>query len=141
MTERLAPPLLEARGTWVRGAASPSPAAVRPQRPLRAAHPRDPARVRAPKPGHLLRLARWRDAVTRTDGDGGAGRGQDPTAGEVVADQTFVALAGRPWMNETLGCRPLRLVTLIAAASAKVRLVLEPRGTLDCRCEHESQSL
>jgi hypothetical protein len=58
-----------------------------------------------------------------------------------VADQTFMALAGRPWMDETPGCRPLTLVTLIAAASAKVRLALEPRGTLDCRCEHESQSL
>ena len=57
------------------------------------------------------------------------------------AGQTFMALAGRPWMDETPGCRPLTLVTLIAAASAKVRLALEPRGTLDCRCEHESQSL
>ena len=52
-----------------------------------------------------------------------------------------MALAGRPWMDETPGCRPLTLVTLIAAASAKVRLALEPRGTLDCRFEHESQSL
>ena len=58
-----------------------------------------------------------------------------------AADQTFMALAGRPWMDETPGCRPLTLVTLIAAASAKVRLALEPRGTLDCRYEHESQSL
>jgi hypothetical protein len=55
--------------------------------------------------------------------------------------KTFMALAGRPWMDETPGCRPLTLVTLIAAASAKVRLALEPRGTLDCRYEHESQSL
>jgi hypothetical protein len=59
----------------------------------------------------------------------------------VSIGQTFMALAGRPWMDETPGCRPLTLVTLIAAASAKVRLALEPRGTLDCRCEHESQSL
>jgi hypothetical protein len=50
-----------------------------------------------------------------------------------------MALAGRPLMDETPDCRPLTLVTLIAAASAKVRLALEPRGTLDCRCEHESQ--
>jgi hypothetical protein len=59
----------------------------------------------------------------------------------VVAGQTFMALAGRPWMDETRGRRPLTPVTLIAAASAKVRLALELRGTLDCRVEHESQIL
>jgi hypothetical protein len=52
-----------------------------------------------------------------------------------------MALAGRPWMDETRGRRPLTPVTLIAAASAKVRLALELRGTLDCRVEHESQIL
>ena len=52
-----------------------------------------------------------------------------------------MALVGRPWMDETRGRRPLTLVTLIAAASAKVRLALELRGTLDCRYEHESQIL
>ena len=57
------------------------------------------------------------------------------------AGQTFMALAGRPWMDETRGRRPLTPVTLIAAASAKVRLALELRGTLDCRDEHESQIL
>ena len=55
--------------------------------------------------------------------------------------QTFMALVGRPWMDETRGRRPLTLVTLIAAASAKFRLALELRGTLDCRYEHESQIL
>jgi hypothetical protein len=39
------------------------------------------------------------------------------------------------------GRRPLTLVAVIAAASAKPRLALELRGTLDCRYEHESQIL
>src|SRR4026207_69844 len=33
------------------------------------------------------------------------------------------------------------LVALIAAASAKIRLAVEPGGTLDCRCEHVAQNL
>ena len=70
----------------------------------------------------------------------GAGRVTRPAA-EGATSQTFMALAGRPWMDETRGCRPLTLVTLIAAASAQVRLALELRGTLDCRYEHESQIL
>jgi hypothetical protein len=48
--------------------------------------------------------------------------------------------AAHGW-DETWGRRPLTLVVLIAAASAKVRLALELRGTLDCRFEHESQIL
>jgi hypothetical protein len=36
-----------------------------------------------------------------------------------------MALAGHPWMDETPGRRPLTLVTLIAAASAKIRLAVE----------------
>jgi len=43
-----------------------------------------------------------------------------------LPDQTFMALAGRLWMDETRGRRPLMPVALIAAASAKIRLVLEP---------------
>ena len=49
-------------------------------------------------------------------------------------------LAGGILGDETRGGRPPSSV-LIAAASAKVRLALELRGTLDCRCEHESQIL
>jgi hypothetical protein len=52
-----------------------------------------------------------------------------------------MALVGRPWMDETLRCRPLTLVAIIAAASAKPRLALELQGTLDCCYEHESQIL